>query len=77
MSEVLHVGCTGGGARDGACVGGATCPLHLYKGPLAPWPIHPSLQSSPLWLGSLVWSRVRELEETPRAERCCVAGCPV
>jgi hypothetical protein len=63
-----------GGLRGG----GATYPFHLYKAPLAspPWIIHPSLQSSPLWLGSLVSSCALELEETQHRtlSRCWISG---
>jgi hypothetical protein len=36
--------------------------------------IHPSLQSSLLWLGSHIWSCARELEETPPSGRHRAAG---
>jgi hypothetical protein len=52
-------------------------PSTYVKVPFAPWLIHQSLQSSPLWLGSLVWSCPRELEETPRAGRRRAARFPV
>jgi hypothetical protein len=52
-------------------------PSTYIKVPFSPWLIDPSLQSSPLWLGSLVWSCARKLEETPCAGRHHAAGFPV
>jgi hypothetical protein len=42
---------------------------YINPPPWPPWLIHPSLQSSPLWLDSHIWSRACELEETPQAGR--------
>jgi hypothetical protein len=48
-----------------------------YKYPQAPWLIHPILSSSPLRSSSHIWSRARELEETPHAGRHRAAGFPI
>jgi hypothetical protein len=72
----------GGGGQGGGRLPrrGATYPSLLYNPPPLdplPWLIHPSLQSSPLSLGSHVRSCARELEETPPTGRHRAAGFSV
>jgi hypothetical protein len=68
----------GGGGALGFPLGADSHLLPLpINTPQAPWLIHPILSCSPLRPSSHVWSRVRELEETPCVGRRHAAGFPV
>jgi hypothetical protein len=66
-----------GGALGFPRADGHLPPLRLYKLPQAPLAHHPFSHSSPLRPSSHIWSRARELEETPRVGRCRATGFPV